>query len=129
MIVHEMEPLRGVISNTMSTIRPAEVVCSNCGVMGLQLVLLGTSQRGEPDVDLRPPDMMRSMMSTWLQECASCGLVAPRLDDGPIDYQDVLKSPEYLAARSDKVLPPLTKRFICRSIIVAARHDPQDAFH
>lgn len=112
----------------MTTFFRKDVVCSSCGAQSSQSVLGSTNRLGYPDLDMRPPIMERSTMHVWLQECASCGLVAADLGDGSIDDQEALKSPEYLLARNDDSLPRLARRFMCRAIIATVRREPQDAF-
>ena len=112
----------------MTTIHLEDVVCSNCGAQSRHPVLGSTNQFGFPDLDLRPPEMQRSTMGAWLQECPACGLVTPSLDDKSIDDQVALKSSEYLLVRNDCSLPPLARRFMCGAIISEARREPYVAF-
>ena len=63
----------------MTTYGSENVRCAVCGTESEQLRLLSTNSFGWPDLDLRPPEMRRSTMRAWLQECPSCGFVAADL--------------------------------------------------
>lgn len=54
-------------------------ICSVCGTVSTQSKLASTSAFGSPDLDLRPPEMKRSTMWAWLEECPECGYVASSL--------------------------------------------------
>jgi ribosomal protein L37E len=60
----------------MTTYTRKEVTCANCGAQSSHATLGSTNEFGSPDLDLRPPQMMRATMNAWLQECPACGLVA-----------------------------------------------------
>jgi hypothetical protein len=109
--------------SAMTLIFPTEITCSNCGTTSRHTTLASTNQLRAPDLDLRPSEMMRSTMSTWLQECPRCGLIAPSLDAEPPDIWGVLSAPAYRAALDDRELPDLARRFVCRAIIEQARAD------
>lgn len=67
----------------MTTILPEALVCSFCGNSSTQHLLGSTNSFGRPDLDTRPPEMMRSTMHLWLQECPHCGYVAKDLAQPP----------------------------------------------
>jgi tetratricopeptide (TPR) repeat protein len=60
----------------MTTIIPQDLTCSFCGNSSPQHLLGSTNSFGRPDLDTRPPEMMRSTMHLWVQECPHCGYVA-----------------------------------------------------
>src|SRR5688572_39454 len=105
----------------MTTYGSENVRCAACGTETEQVRLLSTNSFGWPDLDLRPPEMRRSTMRAWLQECPSCGFVAADLSKvsdaeiaaigGPV--ADTWK--EMLADRSDT--SPLALRFDRRAFI------------
>jgi len=63
---------------------------SSCEVLGSSNTFGGT-----PDLDTRPPEMMRSTMDWWIQECPHCGYVAGRLDNETSISPAFLKSQRY----------------------------------
>lgn len=60
----------------MTIINPTTTTCAACGAEGNQYAILSMSSFGWPDLDLRPPEMRRSTMFAWLEDCPSCGFVA-----------------------------------------------------
>lgn len=66
--------------------------CAVCGKDSKYPVLASTNAFGACDLDLRPPDMKRSTMSTWVEECYYCGYVShdiTKLPDGAPDKNEV----------------------------------------
>jgi hypothetical protein len=60
----------------MSTIKEITISCAVCGKKSSQLLLTSYSLFGEPDLDFRPPPMLRATMKYWPMECPNCGYVA-----------------------------------------------------
>jgi hypothetical protein len=67
----------------MSTLRKKEAVCAVCGKKSIQIELASYSIFGEPDLDFRPAEMLRSTMRFWLQECPYCGYTAADIRKKP----------------------------------------------
>lgn len=80
----------------MTLIDNIEFECSVCHQSSRQPVLMSTNSFGAPDLDLRPSEMQRSTMNTWIMECPHCGHVAPKLDDESKISEDFLKTDKYL---------------------------------
>lgn len=61
-----------------------EATCSVCGTTSEQVELGSVYIRGYQDLDLRPAEMQRGTMDTWMQRCPECGYVAHDLgtDEG-----------------------------------------------
>jgi len=112
----------------MTTIQEKSVLCSNCNTRSTHSILGSTNEFGYADLDLRPPRMLRDTMDMWLQECPTCGFVAPDLQEEVVDARDELHSEAYLSARADGSLPELARRFFCRALLVAGRQEPEMAF-
>ena len=83
----------------MTTYGFNEVSCSVCGAVTKQQVLTSTNSFGSPDLDLRPPEMKRSTMSCWLQECPNCGFVSNDLGEPEKGAHEVLTTERYRAMR------------------------------
>ena len=101
----------------MTTLAYEDIKCSHCGAVAEQLGCNSTNEFGAPDLDLRPGEMLRSTMHTWMQSCVSCGYVAASLDtplgaDAPIIAR-VIASKEYNDARYQP-------NFITRALIEEA---------
>lgn len=57
--------------------------CAVCGSKHEYTVIMSTNSFGSPDLDLRPPEMQRSTMDLWVEECPDCGYVASDISDKP----------------------------------------------
>ena len=51
----------------MTLIRNVELKCAVCGKNSQQKWLSSTNIQGFPDLDMRPPEMKRSTIDTWVQ--------------------------------------------------------------
>ena len=76
----------------MTMIHEIEQKCSVCGHTSPQPMLASTNTMGYPDLDLRPAEMQRSTMNTWILECPHCGYAAHDLGDELESPKDLLKS-------------------------------------
>lgn len=105
-----------------TTIVTQTVTCRACGTTSEQEKLADTITLGWPDLDLRPPEMRRSTMRVWLQDCPSCGFVAADLSKIGDAELDAITGPDaeplwqgYLAERDGA--DALAKRFERRAFI------------
>lgn len=75
--------------------------CCKCNAKCNVVVLESTNTFGSPDLDLRPPEMQRSTMDMWLQECPHCGYINYdlALDNGI--NKDFINSKQYKASLTD----------------------------
>lgn len=67
----------------MTTIVHRDLTCTFCDTTSRQELLGSTNSYGRPDLDTRPPEMMRSTMSLWVQECPHCGYIAKDISQPP----------------------------------------------
>ena len=81
----------------MSTFMPVECKCAICGAVNAYRVVASTNSFGSPDLDLRPAEMQRSTMPSWIQECPSCGYVAYEVSDSSCVTKEWLRSGRYLS--------------------------------
>ena len=81
----------------MTLIRDLDEKCSVCGKSSPQPILASTNTSGYPDLDLRPSEMQRSTMGTWIHECPHCGYAAEDLEEDHNVSMDFLKSDGYIA--------------------------------
>lgn len=107
----------------MTTSFEKVVTCAVCGEEQTVLAMGSTSAFGAMDLDTRPPQMRRSSMWLWLQECGSCGYVASDLGDA-----DEVRPMEslwhaYLAELNSPQRPRLANLFVCRSLLDEAAGD------
>lgn len=113
----------------MTTFDQRTVCCSCCGKNSLQQILMSTNQMGWADLDQRPPEMMRSTMGAWLQECPSCGYVAKDLRKGDAGEREFVGSDGYQALRTGPHVSLLSCRFLLAAALARFRNDREEAFY
>ncbi len=79
----------------MTQIFPVKVKCPICKNEMEIYNLMSTNRFGAPDLDLRPPEMMRSTMNTWTKECNNCGYVSHDFKEKPIIDREFLETESY----------------------------------
>ena len=79
-------------------------------------------------MDLRPSEMKRSSMFTWLQECPHCGYITVDIEDEPDVPADFLKNDDYLTCEGYEFKYNLAKRFYRHSLISKAEGDCRSQF-
>lgn len=96
---------------------PVEAACVICGATSRHAYLQSTNAFGPPDLDTRPPEMERSTMDYWVQQCPGCGycashistdLTVSKADVESASYQEQLRDPRY---------PDLANAFLCMSML------------
>ena len=60
----------------MTTMFRQKYKCAVCGTEKEFYGIASTNSFGSPDLDLRPPEMQRSTMGQWIQQCPKCGYVS-----------------------------------------------------
>jgi hypothetical protein len=74
------------------------VRCAACGQESQQFQLASTNSFGAPDLDTRPPEMMRSTIRAWVQECPHCRYAAPDISsEAPDGTADLVRSKGFQA--------------------------------
>ncbi|MBQ3398456.1 MAG: hypothetical protein IJG51_06180 [Synergistaceae bacterium] len=95
-------------STTMSA---RKYKCSVCGAEDEYRVITSTNAFGPADLDLRPPEMQRSTMPLWVQECSECGYTASEISDACGVNPDFLKSEGYISCEGMKFKSKLAAKF------------------
>jgi hypothetical protein len=111
----------------MTSYKSAHVTCGACGQEQEYNLLTSTNTQGEPDLDLRPPEMQRSTMASWIQRCRSCGYCAPDLSKFDEGLRAVMNGTAYRAILEDRQLPRLAATFVCSGMLDEAANRPGDA--
>lgn len=111
----------------MTTIEPVEVLCAECGQQSTHVSWMSTNTMEGPDIDLRPGEMMRSTMHTWVQRCPGCGYCAADISV-PTEERALLKTPDYQAILHDGRFSPLAQSFLAQAFLDDER-DPAAAAH
>ena len=69
--------------------------CYVCGHRSSYELVASTNTFGSPDLDLRPPEMYRSTMHTWIQFCDNCGYSCPDISEGFLGVKSIINSKKY----------------------------------
>jgi len=101
----------------MTTYGHGTVTCALCKTTGKQPSLTSTNSFGSRDLDLRPPEMMRSTMPVWLQECPNCGFVAANLAEAEAGVQEIVSTERFMSLNRGALSGTLTSRFLKRSLL------------
>lgn len=112
----------------MTLMRDIEIECSVCHKSSPQPVLMSTNSFGAPDLDLRPPEMQRSTMNTWMLECPHCGYAAPELDKESEISRDFLKTDTYMNCDGFEFERNLAGRFFKGYLICKQTDDTRGCF-
>ncbi len=112
----------------MSTIFPITCKCGLCGAASEQRALGSSNRLGSPDLDMRPPEMLRSTMAWWLQECPVCGYVSGDLSQLPDIDAKWFVSDEYFKMAGRRFKDPLTGRFYKYYLINMKTGQMREAF-
>lgn len=112
----------------MTTMATVECVCSVCGAKNEYWVLASTNAFGSSDLDLRPPEMQRSTMDYWVQECPECGYVSEEVSDESSVTKEWLQSEKYLSCDGISFYSNLAKIFYKYYLINLEDKNTKDAF-
>ena len=113
----------------MTTILPCEYECSVCGQTSKHYEIGSTNTWGYQDMDTRPPEMMRSTISNWIQECPHCGYVSQHICDEMQIEREYLDSEEYINCSGIDFKDDLSKRFYRHYLISLKTNDIPEAFY
>ena len=113
----------------MSVIAKIKCKCSVCRKTNeYQTIMRRDISDGSPDLDLRTPEMKKSTMTLWLQECPKCGYVSKEVEDRSNVTKKWLKSEEYLSCDGISFVSGLAARFYKYYLICLKNGKPEDAF-
>jgi hypothetical protein len=112
----------------MTTYDTRKLRCHCCGKTSEQSVLTSSNSFGSRDLDQRPPEMMRSTMPSWLQECPFCGYVATDIGKDDATAHAFVGTPAFQALCADPSPDPISRRFLVRAAIDAHGADIESAF-
>ena len=112
-----------------TTIARRKYKCFVCGAEHEYSVIQSTNAFGSSDLDLRPPEMQRSTMRFWVQECPSCGYAASKVSDSCDVPAEFLKSKEYISCEGITFTSDLAKRFYRQYMILRESKKLPGAFY
>jgi hypothetical protein len=79
--------------------------------------IMSTNAFGPSDLDTRPPEMRRSTMVHWVQECPYCGYCNQSITLVNKGYSELIKTESYRDQLNNKDYPQLANRFLCNSFL------------
>jgi len=105
------------------------VTCSRCGTANRLAVITSTNQVGAPDLDVRPPPMLRNTIDCWIQDCTACGYVSSDIGAAENGIDAVLASDAYraLVSMGGPGSARLTSAFRRRAMIDTAKGERDGA--
>ncbi|RPH94671.1 hypothetical protein EHM69_06745 [candidate division KSB1 bacterium] len=68
-------------------------------------------------MDLRPAEMYRSTISTWIQRCPYCGFCSGDISEAEEVDKTIVNSPSYQSQLNDPRFSELSNSFLCRAMI------------
>ena len=107
----------------MTTFFREKLTCVICGSKSKHEMLGSTNTYGSPDLDLRPPEMQRSTMDCWVQECPSCGYAYSSIEEKADNSEVTISSDAYVEILSGNLNGTLTGRFVKASLIAEKAAD------
>ena len=96
----------------MTTIIQMEKTCAVCGAVSTQCEAQSANSQGDPDLDLRPSEMLRGTMGMWVQQCPNCGYCNADLELETSVSFDYLASREYQSLFPEIDPSSLAARFL-----------------
>jgi hypothetical protein len=106
----------------MTTYSTRQASCAVCGHTSHTSCLDSTNSIGSPDLDLRPPEMRRSTIDSWIQRCPHCDYCAPNIERDEFQSAARISDPLYVETLEDLALPAKAREFLCWSLIAASAH-------
>ena len=103
--------------------------CYICQNISTHMILASTNRFGAPDLDLRPPEMERSTMSWWIQECPYCGYVASDISCATTVTEEWLKSEAYRSCENVTFKFALAEKFYKQYLIAIQEGKHRTAFY
>ena len=109
---------------------PLEITqkCAICKKKSTQTILASSSTFGPSDLDKRPPEMLRSTMWCWIQECPHCGYISGDIEKKVKINKKWLQSEEYINGNGVKFSSYLAKKFYKQFLICLQAEDTKGAF-
>ncbi len=101
----------------MTTIYQVEKECAVCGKSNKYTEIGSTNTFGPLDLDTRPPEMVRSTISEWIQRCPECGYCAPDISERLEKASEIVHSDLYRQQLNNPEFPELANAFLCFSLI------------
>ena len=114
----------------MTMLARVKKFCAVCGELNTYVDVMSTNTfGGSPDLDLRPAEMKRSTMGSWIQACPKCGYVSKRISDQTFVSKVWLQSEKYLTCDGISFVSDLAKNFYRYYLLNHRKLELEDAFY
>ena len=113
----------------MTTFHQVELICAICSSKSEQMTISSTNSMGSRDLDLRPPEMQRSTMECWVQECPTCGYAYSSIEEKADNSAATMSSPAYKEVLSGQLHGSLMGSFLKSSLLAEGAADIRAAAH
>ena len=111
----------------MTTFHDVDRRCHVCGETSSQTTLGSSNAFGSPDLDTRPPEMIRSTLHVQIEVCPACNYCAPDISRGPTTARATVISAGYKIEAAARAVPPLARDYLCHGLVAAAAGDLRSA--
>ena len=102
----------------MTTILRKDKQCALCNRTSTQILIGSTNTLSQyPDLDTRPPEMMRSTIQWWVQTCPSCGYCNSDISELIEKADIIVKTEKYQKQLNDSEYTKLANAFLCQAMI------------
>jgi hypothetical protein len=104
----------------VTTVFKEKESCRVCGTVSEHFRFGSINSFGSPDLDTRPPQMIRSTLKFQIRRCTMCGYCAPDLADASTQVFEIVKMDFYQTQLFHPEFSVLVNNFLCHSIIQRA---------
>lgn len=102
--------------------------CFICESKNQYKVITGHTSFGSQDLDLREPEMQRSTIWWWVEECPVCGYVSVQVDDTTSITRDYLETPAYKTCDGINFKSNCASKFYKQHLICLSDNKLREAF-
>ena len=112
----------------MTTYFEVKKKCALCGAESTFEVIGSSSSFGSPDLDLRPPLLLRSAIDHAVEVCPKCGYTAGDIEEETKVKPEMMKVPAWETFDGIPFKDELSKNFYHAYLLAAAVDDQKTAF-
>lgn len=114
----------------MTTFSIDVVSCWACGKTSTHHTLVSVTTFGPPDLDLRPAEMQRGTMSSWVQACTHCGNVSQAIEKEPANpdaARAAMAGDRWRELTAGEAMPALAAVFLRHALLERSQGRPLEA--
>jgi hypothetical protein len=111
----------------MTTLGYGSAVCAVCGTASGHAHVFTTCRFGWPDLDRRPPPLVRFNLRYEIQRCPQCGYCASDIGNAPDVASALVGSSRYQEQLNDQQSTWLTNYYLCAALVAEEAANALDA--